>query len=88
MVSQEGLKNYEIDSHIRLESKEVVGRISLNSTYNEDEYEATPNQKTYLSDASSTTPSPSARPSSLAARFGLHSSPLIVFVGVLACIMI
>ncbi|KAL6916401.1 hypothetical protein ACHAPO_007450 [Fusarium lateritium] len=91
VVTQEGLKNNEIDSHIRLESKDVVGRISLNSTYNTDSYEATPNQKTFLSDASSSNPSPSQRPESLAAHLGLKttfSSPFVVFAGVLAWIML
>ncbi|RKL01615.1 hypothetical protein BFJ68_g12264 [Fusarium oxysporum] len=52
IVTQEGLKYHEVDTHIRLETGDVVGRVTLNSTYNEDFYEATPNQKTYLSDAS------------------------------------
>ncbi|KAF4993425.1 hypothetical protein FGRMN_6513 [Fusarium graminum] len=91
VVTQEGLKNYEIESHIRLESDEIVGKVSLNSTYNTDRYEATPNQKTYFSDASYSSPTPSARPVSTAAHFGLHttfSSPLVVFAGVIAWIMI
>ncbi|KAG5790741.1 hypothetical protein H9Q69_010206 [Fusarium xylarioides] len=90
VVTQEGLENLEIDSHIRLESDEVVGSISLNSTYNTDSYAATLNQKTFLSIASSSTPTPSTRPVSLAARFGLHNafnSSLIVFAGVVAWIM-
>lgn len=91
VVTQEGLKKNEVDSHIRLESKEVVGKISLNSTYNTDSYEATPNQKTFLSGASSSNPSPSDRPVSLAAHLGLNTafkSPLFVFAGVLTWIMI
>ncbi|KAI1016398.1 hypothetical protein LB503_010461 [Fusarium chuoi] len=91
VVTQEGLENLEIDSHIRLESDEVVGRISLNSTYNTDAYAVTPNQKTFLSIASSSAPTPSTRPVSLAARFGLHnafSSSLIVFAGVITWIML
>jgi hypothetical protein len=52
IATQEGLKYHEVDTHIRLETGDVVGRVTLNSTYNEDFYEATPNQKTYLSDAS------------------------------------
>lgn len=49
LVTQEGLKSQTVDTHIRLESGDVVGSVSLNSTYNEDSYETTPNQMTYLS---------------------------------------
>ncbi|WAO91714.1 Metallophos domain-containing protein [Fusarium falciforme] len=52
-VTQEGLKDLEIDTHILLESGDVVGSVSLNSTFNTDRYEATPNQKTYWDTASS-----------------------------------
>ncbi|KAH7169661.1 Metallo-dependent phosphatase-like protein [Fusarium flagelliforme] len=52
IVTQERLKYHEVDTHIRLETGGVVGRVTLNSTYNEDFYEATPNQKTYLNNAS------------------------------------
>lgn len=47
MVSQEKLKNLEIDSHIRFESGKVVGEISLNATYNQDSYPKTPNEKSF-----------------------------------------
>ncbi|KAJ4251539.1 hypothetical protein NW762_011528 [Fusarium torreyae] len=82
IVTQEGLRNHEVDTHIRLESDEIVGAVSLNSTYNDDYYEATPDQKTYLSDASSSSPVPSAMPSSLATNIGIPailSSPLVFF---------
>lgn len=59
LVSREGLKDLAIDTHIRLESGDVAGRVSLNSSYNTDSYAATPNQMTYLSDAR-TTPIPSS----------------------------
>ncbi|KAF4978178.1 hypothetical protein FZEAL_5423 [Fusarium zealandicum] len=57
VFTQEGLKDNAFDTHILLESGEVVGSISLNSTFNSDSYESTPNQKSYLSDASSSLPS-------------------------------
>ncbi|KPM41429.1 hypothetical protein AK830_g5126 [Neonectria ditissima] len=47
-VTQEGLRNNTVDTHIRLESGDVVGSVSLNSTFNTDYYDATPNEKTYL----------------------------------------
>jgi hypothetical protein len=47
-ITRENLKNLVVDSHIRLESGDVVGDISLNSTYGNDLYPATPNDKTYL----------------------------------------
>ncbi|KAL7756846.1 hypothetical protein ACKLNR_013839 [Fusarium oxysporum f. sp. zingiberi] len=52
VVTQEGLRNYEVDTYIRLETGDVVGSVSLNSTYNKDSYPETPNEKTYLSHAS------------------------------------
>ncbi|KAJ4315873.1 hypothetical protein N0V84_008142 [Fusarium piperis] len=58
-VTQEGLRDLSIDSHIRLESGDVVGSVSLNSTFNTDIYEATPNQKTFWDSASSSVPTPS-----------------------------
>lgn len=47
LVSLDQLKEFAVDSHIRLESGNVVGSISLNSTYNKDFYPKTPNDKTY-----------------------------------------
>ena len=38
----------ELDTWIRLETGEVVGAVTLNATYNEDWYPATPNDKTYI----------------------------------------
>ncbi|UNI15536.1 hypothetical protein JDV02_002062 [Purpureocillium takamizusanense] len=48
VISQDKLKDRVFESHMRLESGEVVGSITLNATYNHDIYPATPNQKTYL----------------------------------------
>lgn len=48
LFSKEDLKKFELNSHIRLESGAIVGDISLNSTYGEDMYPETPNDKTYL----------------------------------------
>ncbi|RSL53001.1 hypothetical protein CEP54_010633 [Fusarium duplospermum] len=50
IVSQDKLADKIIDTHIRLESGDIVGAVTLNSTYNEDSYTATPDDKTYLSD--------------------------------------
>ncbi|KAM0431365.1 hypothetical protein ACHAPT_005342 [Fusarium lateritium] len=50
VVSQDKLADLVIDTHIRLESGDIVGAVTLNSTYNEDNYAATPDDKTYLSD--------------------------------------
>jgi hypothetical protein len=46
LVSQEKLQNLEVDTWIRLESGDAVGEVSLNSTYGQDWYPATPNDKT------------------------------------------
>ncbi|EPS31448.1 hypothetical protein PDE_06403 [Penicillium oxalicum 114-2] len=43
LVTESKLKAREIDTWIRLESGDVVGSISLNATYGEDVYPATPN---------------------------------------------
>ncbi|POR35844.1 Uncharacterized protein TPAR_03954 [Tolypocladium paradoxum] len=48
VVSQEKLKDFAVDTHIRLESGRVVGAVSLNSTFNKDYYPATPDEKTYM----------------------------------------
>ncbi|KAG5949163.1 hypothetical protein E4U53_006018 [Claviceps sorghi] len=37
-----------VKTHIRLEDGRTVGAVTLNSTYNEDSYPATPNDRTYL----------------------------------------
>lgn len=38
----------EIETWIRLETGAIVGRVSLNQTFGQDHYPATPNDKTYL----------------------------------------
>jgi hypothetical protein len=43
LVTEEMLKTFEAETWIRLERGEVVGHVSLNSTYGEDWYPATPN---------------------------------------------
>lgn len=47
LVNQETLKDLEIDTWIRLESGNVVGSVSLNATYGQDSYPATPDTLTY-----------------------------------------
>ncbi|KAI1327774.1 Metallo-dependent phosphatase [Xylariaceae sp. FL0255] len=47
LVSKEGLKNFEAESWIRLETGNIVGAVSLNMTYGQDEYPATPDNMTY-----------------------------------------
>ncbi|OAA71468.1 Metallophosphoesterase [Cordyceps fumosorosea ARSEF 2679] len=48
IVSLDKLKDLVIDSHIRTERGEVIGKVSLNATYGQDMYPASPNDKTYL----------------------------------------
>lgn len=48
VVSLEGLAERVVETYIRLESGETVGAVSLNSTYGQDWYPATPNDKTRL----------------------------------------
>ncbi|KAM3467058.1 hypothetical protein MY5147_003941 [Beauveria neobassiana] len=47
-VSLDKLRDLTIDSHIRTELGEVIGAVSLNATYGQDSYPASPNDKTYL----------------------------------------
>ncbi|KAF5009209.1 hypothetical protein FDECE_4574 [Fusarium decemcellulare] len=54
VVSQDKLADLVVDTHIRLESGDIVGSVTLNSTYNEDNYPKTPDDKTYLDDILST----------------------------------
>ena len=46
LVTEAMLENLEVETWIRLENGDVVGSVSLNATYNEDTYPATPNTKT------------------------------------------
>jgi hypothetical protein len=48
LVTQSKLKDRELDTWIRLEDERIVGAVSLNATYNQDRYPATPNDKTYI----------------------------------------
>jgi hypothetical protein len=47
LVTESQIKNLEVDTWIRLESGAVVGSVSLNATYGQDSYPATPDDKTY-----------------------------------------
>jgi hypothetical protein len=51
VVSLAGLEERVVETYIRLESGEVVGAVTLNGTYGEDWYPATPNDKTKLPSA-------------------------------------
>jgi hypothetical protein len=46
VVSRESLSDLAIDTHIRLESGASVGAVTLNSTYGQDQYPVTPNDRT------------------------------------------
>ncbi|EMC91078.1 hypothetical protein BAUCODRAFT_80486 [Baudoinia panamericana UAMH 10762] len=46
-ITEAMLKSQEVDTWIRLESGDVVGSVTLNSTYNHDYYPATPDTMTY-----------------------------------------
>lgn len=48
IVTQDNLKDFVVDTHILLESGDVVGAVTLNSTFGEDEYPRTPNTQTYI----------------------------------------
>lgn len=48
VVSEAKLKDFVVDTHIRLETGDIVGAVTLNSTYNQDLYPATPQQYTFL----------------------------------------
>ncbi|KAI1093854.1 Metallo-dependent phosphatase [Rostrohypoxylon terebratum] len=47
LVSKSKLKESAVDTWIRLESKNVVGRVTLNSTFGHDQYPATNDTQTY-----------------------------------------
>ncbi|KAF3065213.1 putative inactive purple acid phosphatase 16 [Daldinia childiae] len=47
LATKSKLARFEVDTWIRLESGNVVGSVSLNSTYGKDLYPATNNSKTY-----------------------------------------
>ncbi|KAI6765767.1 hypothetical protein HG530_006837 [Fusarium avenaceum] len=54
VVTEEMLEKLEVETYIRLENGEAVGQVTLNSTYNDDYYPATPNTMTYMSEAKTT----------------------------------
>ncbi|KAF7547522.1 hypothetical protein G7Z17_g7689 [Cylindrodendrum hubeiense] len=47
LISESKLEDLAIDTWIQLESGDTVGSVSLNSTYNQDHYPETPNDKTH-----------------------------------------
>lgn len=47
LITEDMLKEQAVDTWIRLEDGDVVGSVSLNATYNEDVYPATPDTMTY-----------------------------------------
>ncbi|KAH6890641.1 Metallo-dependent phosphatase-like protein [Thelonectria olida] len=79
VVSQSLLKEFAVDTHIRLETGDVVGSVSLNSTYNQDYYPSTPNTLTYMKEALEAD-SESAAPSTLRAE------PWSLPLGAVACL--
>ncbi|KAK6068094.1 inactive purple acid phosphatase 16-like protein 2 [Seiridium cupressi] len=58
LTTQDKLKDLEIDTWIRLESGNVVGDVSLNTTYGQDSYPATPDTETYCPTCNYTTVTP------------------------------
>lgn len=78
VVNQDQLKDLVVNTHIRLETGDVVGAVTLNSTYGKDYYTATENLKTYLSDYS-TDSSGGARPSTRNAFAALLVGLLALF---------
>jgi hypothetical protein len=47
LVTEDMLRGHEVNTWIRLESGQVVGSVTLNATYNEDYYPATPDSMTH-----------------------------------------
>ncbi|KAJ6779862.1 hypothetical protein PWT90_00859 [Aphanocladium album] len=47
-VTRQDLKSMTLKTHTRLETGEVVGAVTLNSTFNDDVYEKVPDRKTML----------------------------------------
>ncbi|KAF4977606.1 hypothetical protein FZEAL_5890 [Fusarium zealandicum] len=48
VVTQDKLQDLVVDTHIRLETGDVVGAVTLNSTYNTDHYPAMPGVEAYV----------------------------------------
>lgn len=79
VVSQSLLKEFAVDTHIRLESGDVVGAVSLNSTYNEDYYPATPDTMTYMKGTTSSSSGSGA--SGVRVGEGMVSFGIVAWVG-------
>ena len=47
LLTEELLENLEVDTWIRLETDDIVGSVTLNSSYNHDRYPADENTRTY-----------------------------------------
>ncbi|KAK3936700.1 Metallophosphoesterase [Diplogelasinospora grovesii] len=63
VVTKEKLKDYEVDTYIRLESGAKVGAVTLNSTYGQDTYPQTPDDMTHCPTCNYTviTPGPGSK---------------------------
>ncbi|EJP70870.1 calcineurin-like phosphoesterase [Beauveria bassiana ARSEF 2860] len=48
VATRKGLRNGTLDTHTMLETGEVVGKVTLNSTFNDDVYDTVPNVKTFM----------------------------------------
>lgn len=48
VVNRDKVKDLVVDTYIRTEEGDSIGAVTLNSTYNEDYYPESPNNKTYL----------------------------------------
>lgn len=84
VITEEGLRDQAVDTHIRLESGDVVGSVSLNSTFNTDRYESTPNDKTNLNDAMRNADPESAASFSSRQRYpAMLTSPLVISLATL-----
>jgi hypothetical protein len=67
-VSQKALQDSrEVETWIRLESSDVVGSVTLNATFGEDSYPATPNDMTYCPTCNYTVITPHPRKKTLGA---------------------
>lgn len=45
---EENLKDFDVETYIRLENGDIVGAVTLNGTYGQDVYPVTPDQRTYV----------------------------------------
>ncbi|KAK7418100.1 hypothetical protein QQZ08_011387 [Neonectria magnoliae] len=92
VVTQDKLSDLAVDTHIRLESGDIVGAVSLNSTFNEDYYPATPDMKTYMSDASEALSTVSStirnRPWPLQERSSIGFLAVAIYLGLWAYVLL